>query len=115
MCHAGHELWSKSLSVSDVLTCGTVMAGNSCTQFSSGPTLNYANGCDGGSADLVNMYAVDHGLVEGPCHMDCMHVDLIRFVTVPRHQPCCTVLPHLQAIYTTREVQQSVMDGTWPI
>jgi hypothetical protein len=72
MCHAGHELWSKSLSVSDVLTCGTVMAGNSCTQFSSGPTLNYANGCDGGSADLVNMYAVDHGLVEGPCHADAV-------------------------------------------
>ena len=61
-CAAGHTIHSKKLSVNDPLACGTRMSGRVCVALSGGrQTTNYANGCDGGQASLVNDYAVDHG------------------------------------------------------
>ena len=68
-CAAGHTIESKKLSVNDPLACGTRMSGSICVAMMGGTqTTNYANGCDGGQSSLVNDYAVDHGLIEAPCH-----------------------------------------------
>jgi len=54
--------------VLNTLPLNTNTNGQVCVRVEGSKTTNYANGCDGGQASLVNDYAVDHGLIEAPCH-----------------------------------------------
>ena len=66
--HAGFNNAVNKYSQRDALSCGTRNEGNMCINTADyGPTLKYANNCDGGFANKVMEYAVDKGFVKESC------------------------------------------------
>lgn len=65
----GGQSRTKSLSPHDVLSCGTITRGSTCINFSGkGKTMDYADGCDGGSAFKIFEFAAERGMYDEECH-----------------------------------------------